>query len=402
MTEATPEGTKVPVTRWARLGPFLPTSPPQVLAYLRHRGYPLVKDRKTKKPTSSEEALLEIQRKLEPKDPILTQIIEIKHLTKAIGYLDDAMLGRDGKLHPLYSFIPKTGRLSSKNPNLMNLPQGRRGAVTQRAAAAIRSAIIPSRPGWVLAEFDWVGIEAMLVGYFAQDPDYMRICKLDIHSYITSFGVGEPADPAWDDTKLGAHLAYIKKKYEGERASFKKAGHANNYGQGIFNMARDLGCTLEKARWYKEIMAKAAPKVSKWREDTILRAHSEGQLVNPFGHVMAFFEALKVDADGKAVYGKEANEALAFPAQSTGAAMLREVLVTLGNHAWEGERFALLIPTHDSILIEVDPVYLREVILMIKAEMERPWAELGGLVIEAEVKVGATLGEMKGFRAQAS
>lgn len=392
MTTSTSD--QILVERWARLGEFNPNSPPQVLNYLRHRGYPIPRDRKTKKPSTAEQGLLDILRKQEEKDPVLQGVLEVKHLTKAIGYLDDAMLGRDGKLHPLYSFLPKTGRLSSKRPNIMNLPQGRMGEVTELAAAAIRGAIIP-RPGWLLAEFDWKGIEALLVAYFAEDPDYARICKIDIHSYVTSFGVGEPADPTWPDDKLAAHLASIAKRFKPERQAFKKAGHANNYGQGIFNMARDLSCTLEKAKWYKDIMAAAAPKVTKWREETILRAHTEGQLMNPFGYVMAFFEALKVGPDGKAVYGKEANEALAFPAQSTGAAMLREVLTHLGNNPWEGKLYCILVPTHDSILVEYDPEFQDIVLYTVRESMERPWPELGGLRVEVEVKIGPHLGAMK-------
>lgn len=385
----------VPVERFAELLEWLPTSPHHVKAYLNHKRYPIPKQRKTKKPTTNEEALAGLLYKY-PNDVVLAQTLHARHLTKAVGYLYDTFLGADGRLHPIYTFLPKTGRLSSKAPNLMNLPQGRKGGdIMKEVANAIRSAIVPD-PNYLIAEFDWKGIEALLVGYFADDPDYMRICRIDIHSYTASYGAGEPADPAWDDARLSAYLLGIKKKYNDTlRQEFKKAGHADNYGQGVWNMAKDMGCTVEKAQWYKDIIAKAAPKVAKWKHETRLRAHAEGQLSNPFGYSLAFFEVFRPEKadDGtiKWYLGKEAQECLAFLPQSTAASMLRDCLVQLGTHPDEGSKFQLLIPTHDSITLQIKKEHFDEIMLLVKTVMEQKWPQLGGLWVETEAKFGPSL-----------
>jgi len=391
----------VGVERWARIEPFLPTSPDQVKAYLKHQHYRIPVDRKTKRPTANEEALEELLRK-NPSDPVLPLILDARRYTKAIGYLGDNILGRDGRLHPRYSFLPKTGRLSSKKPNLMNQPQGRKGNLLKMVADAIRGSFLPT-PGYVLAEFDWRAVEALLTGYFAADPDYMRLAKLGVHAYNAAFGlyadgkIPEPASFAWPDDKLAAFLDNIKSNYKLEYSQFKKAGLSDQYGQGIFSLARDLRCDIKRAVWLKEMIRKAAPKVAAWKEATRLRAHTEGQLVNPFGYGLSFFEVFRPTTTGGWEQGKEANEALAFLPQSTCAAMLRWCLVELGTMAGEGTDFALLVPIHDAILVEIREGMVEHYMETIRAVMERPWPELGGLRVEIEAKVGATMGAMRSY-----
>src|SRR5262249_46473567 len=158
----------------------------------------------------------------------------------------DTYLGRDGRLHPIFGDKPKTGRLSSKSPNVMNLPQGRKGDVMAEAAEAIRNSFIPP-PGMLLAEFDWKNVEALLVGYFAGDPAYMRLAELGSHAFFTAHGVGEPPDMTKSTQELLDYFQYIKDKYPTEYALYKKANLSNNYGQGLRNMARDLGISNAEA-----------------------------------------------------------------------------------------------------------------------------------------------------------
>lgn len=388
--------------KWALIEEFNPNSSQQVLCYLRHQGYPIPRHRKTKHPTTDAEALSEIARKNQG-DLALPSILEAKRYTKAMGYLSDTFLGRDGRLHPRYVFL-KTGRLASQAPNIMNTPQGKKNnEVLQMVAKVIKSSILPT-PGYVLAEFDWRAIEPLLTSFFADDPDYYRIAKLGTHAFNASFGLADekkipyPADTTWDDQRLGAFLDNIKSTFPAEYADFKKAGLADTYGQGIFNMARDLRCSVEKAKWLKGIIRKAFPRVTKWKLDTQIRAHLDGHLVNPFGYSLAFFDVLKKGEDGKwRPTGKEANEVLAFLPQSTCAAMLRWCLVELAKHPWHGDRFWLLFSVHDAIYVEAREDSIPEVMALVRDIMERKWPELGGLSVEVEAKLGATMGVMKPY-----
>lgn len=390
----------VPTQRWALVEDFNPLSSKQTLAYLNARGYKIPKDRKSKKPTTSEEALDQIAHDLckgmFPEDRALTKIIEARKLSKAIGYLYDSFLGKDGRMHTQFTFLPDTGRLSSKNPNLQNVPAGKSNVeIEKKLAEAIRSTIIAS-PGMVLVELDWKAIEALLTGFFAGDPDYVRVSLMDPHSYLASFLVNKPADLGWDDDRLASYLKQIKKDHFFEREYLaKRANHSGNYGIGVKHLSEVLQSDVKTAKFVLEMMAKAFPLVHKWKEETRLRAHLEGLLQNPFGYQRSFFEVFKKKPNGDWTHGKEANEALAFLPQSTAAGMMREALLEISSLPGHDKYFWLLLTVHDSIVVECMEGMEERVIKEIKEVMERPWKELNGLKVEVDAKVGKNWSKMK-------
>lgn len=403
------------VERWARVLEFNPRSSQQILAYMKAMGYPIPKNRKTRKPTTDEEGLDWIQQKLEKagkvRDPVLDLIVQAKKYSKYEGYLYDNVLGKDGRMHPVATFVPETGRLSYRRPNFQNIPQGHHSKAEKALALAIRSTVIPT-PGCILIELDWKAIEALLVGFFAGDKDYIRICRLDPHSYLASHilahqgVIKEPADKGWPDEKLIPYLQWIKKDFEDARAIGKKNNHAGNYDQQAENRAKDVGCTVEEAAFYMRIMDEAAPLVRKWKDDTRWRAHLNGRLDNPFGYPAHFFDIFAVKdgqividhRTGKPRLGREAWEALAFLPQSTGAAMCREAVLEVAAHPEYGKRFWLLVPIHDSLFLEAEMDFKDEAIRIVKGIMERKWAELDGLHVDTDVKVGMNWASMKPYK----
>jgi DNA polymerase I-like protein with 3'-5' exonuclease and polymerase domains len=407
----------VPVQRWAKVLDFNPRSGDQIKDYIRHKKYPMPKNRKTKKDTTDEEGLEWIQAKLEKagmsRDPILDKIVLAKKYSKAEGYLYDKVLGRDGRMHPVATFVPKTGRLSYRRPNFQNIPQGHHSKVEKELALAIRSTIIPT-PGHVLVELDWKAIEALLVGFFAGDQDYIRIC-LDPHSYLASYilvdqgVIKEPADKGWPDDKLVPFLKWIKSEFPDARSIGKKNNHAGNYDQQAENRAKDVGCTVAEAERYMRLMDEAAPLVRKWKEATRWRAHTMGRLDNPFGYPAHFFDIFKFEEGqiqfdprtGKPKHGREAWEALAFLPQSTGAAMCREAILEVAAHEDYGKFFWLLVPIHDSLFLECLKGYEEQTISIVRGIMERKWPELDGLHVDTDVKVGYKWSEMNPWKGAA-
>ncbi len=377
------------VDRWALLEDFLPTSSQQVLAYLRLKGYEIPKERKTRKPTTNEEALEKLIAQ-HPEDAALPLFLKARKLKKARGYLDDTYLGRDGRMHPIYALLPDTGRIASKAPNFQNIPQGYYSDVERALALAIRSTIVPSK-GCVLVELDWAAIEALLVGYFAEDPDFMRVSRLGPHGYLASHVLGKPADLAWDDDKLAAYCKSIKKLDDGAYALAKKANYSHLYDQSAKNKAKDMGTTPQVAKHYTDILDGLFPKVVKWKMDTRLRAHGDGKLVNPFGYVRYFFEVFKRRYDGLWAIGKEGRECLAYLPHSTCAGMCREVILDLPDVDW----MWLLVPIHDALFLECLEDRVGECVGLLTELMTRKWPQLGGLSVAVEAKVGASWGDMR-------
>jgi DNA polymerase-1 len=385
------------IKRWARVEEFNPLSPLQVLDYLKLKKYQIPKDRKTRKPTTGKEAIAKLSVKY-PGDALLQQILTARHLNKAIGYLDDSRLGRDGKFHPTYTFAPDTGRLASINPNFQNQPKG---GVDEELATAIRETIVPS-PGMVLVELDWKAIEAVLTGYFAGDEGYARLSVADSHSFLAwhirfSAGKGDvPPDPA--DPDLERLLGGFKKQFPKERELAKKVNHATSYGMGAKHLADNLRITKAEAIHILEIKDKASPKVAEWKAVVRRKAHFDGFLENPFGYRRYFSEVFRKDKySGKWVLGEEANKCLAFLSQSTAAAMLRETLPKVQALPGHGTEWHMLVPIHDAILLEVPNGAddLQRVRDDVKQTMEVQWPQLGGLRIAVDVKTGRNWGEMK-------
>lgn len=392
---------KIEATGWAVRGDFNPLSPPQVMTYLKWKNYPIPRERASQRETTNDEGLNNILNH-NPKaenDKVLPSVLMLRRLRKGLGYLSDTYVGKDGNFHPLYTFVPKTGRLSAKAPNIMNQPKGRGSEIEKEIGKAIRETFIPFGDD-ELMEFDWKAIEALLVGFFADDPTYVRASKLDIHSALGAHILLEEKrlpwemfSWEWDDEKLKAYFARFKKTFPADRDRAKKKNHAGNYGQGLKNLAKDLGCTYNEAKLLQEVTDKAWPKVKEWRHKTRLRAHYEGKLSNPFGYPMTFFEVFTM-RDGEWKPGKEANECLAFLPQSTGAAMLRETLITLID-AEEEVGFKVLAPIHDSVLLSSQKKNRARVAAFVKGIMEKPWEELGRLVVEVEGKAGPHLAAME-------
>src|SRR5581483_6706698 len=99
---------------------------------------------------------------------------------------------------------PATGRLSSENPNMQNIPK-------EGPLAAKFKSLIHATPGHVLIKRDYSGIDAVLTGYFAHDPEYMRLALLGVHTFRCAQFKGEAPGLDLSDAELGKCLKQLKK-----------------------------------------------------------------------------------------------------------------------------------------------------------------------------------------------
>jgi DNA polymerase-1 len=380
--------------------PFNPSSYKDVLAYLYFKGYKVYKDRKTKKPTTKSEYLertqrLELVGRGREPDPLIDLIMEAREWGKAVGYLKDTALGADGMFHPIYTFRPETGRLSSVRPNIQNQPNH---GVKEEIAKAIRACVIPSK-GRILLEVDWQAMEAVLTGYFADDPDYIKISLVDSHTHLCQYilhdqgKIDKVVGPNEEGFKEWLH--HVKTAFPDERFEAKRVNLATGYGMQWKHLSEALRCSAKQAKKYLMLKDQMSPKVAKWKENTWREAHSKGYLETPFGYRNYYWNVLKPlkNKPGSFMPGKEANEALAFRPQSSGAAMLREIMLDLDKY--DGKLFWWLAPIHDAVLVEVEPKLAREAFDVISGSMAREWSQLGGLAIPVDAQQGERWSEME-------
>jgi hypothetical protein len=262
----------------------------------------------------------------------------------------------------------------------------------------------------VLVEFDYKGVEAVLCGHFAGDSDYVAITRKG-HGIFASHILGRPISHL--DPSADAVCAQIKREEPRVYAATKTVSHLSNYGGTPFKIWQDhkkLFKSEDETQalqdlYFREIFKRGIA----WQVDTLRVAHTRHWLQNAFKYRHYFWDVLarrkpkqrKESALLRALgdtweLASDAKRALAFLAQSTVPGVICEVLLRLGPAI-----DALRLQIHDALLFELlDDGSLDRRISFIKGEMERPVAELGGLVLPVEVKIGKNWGEMKEYEIQ--
>jgi len=378
------------VSRWCLLEPFLPTSTQQVQALLKHHGLPVGKNRKTKNDSADDEHLRKMikRRRGVKKHAQLTltlqMIRECKQLSKVLGtYVKGWRPGNDGRIHATPGFWGKMFRISWRRPNISATIQDK---VEDYIAQGFRKCVaVPA--GHVLLESDWKGIEAVLVGWFASDADYMRLARLGVHDYMGIHMAGGGVDLSLPDVELKRLFRDFKHEHPKLRDDAKHTVHGTNYGMGPRLMADMYEMPEREAKRLQGLYFDLFPKVRQWQLSVLERASRECKLTNPFTYSMPFFEVHRWDSKRQCwALGEDAKSAIAFLPRDTAAAMLKEVLLRLRHLADEG---VMLASTHDSITCEVEEHDLMRVALLLKTEMERGVPELGGLSIGVELKYGS-------------
>jgi DNA polymerase-1 len=203
-------------------------SPKQLSKVLfQELGLPVLKRTKTG-PSTNEDVLERLARK----HPLPAKIMEHRGLSKLKGTYLDALPKLvnpyTGKVHTSFSQVTAaTGRLSSSDPNLQNIP------IRTEAGARIRRAFIPSEPGWKLVCLDYSQIELRMLAHFCQDPALLNAFRdgIDIHSAVAAEVFGVPPEDVTPD----------------QRRVAKAVNFGVIYGQTAFGLSAALGISEEDA-----------------------------------------------------------------------------------------------------------------------------------------------------------
>lgn len=261
---------------------------------------------------------------------------------------------------------------------------------------------------YCIFEPDFSAIEAVLVGYFAVDKDYVRLAKLGVHDYFNSQvlysqkKIAEPADIRWSDDDLRVCFADLKKRFKAEREVAKRTVHLSGYGgtpHRMHQMAPEEFPSVAVAREMQSAFFAHFPLIRKWQNHTVALAAKQGYLRTPFGNVHYFWRLYdwkknKISGEWEKVWGDDAKRALAFLPQSTAAGILKEVILDLPPDILGAFR----IPIHDSLAFFAMPQErLHEWGSRVVGLMERPitclslepsWGMGDYLSIGVEAKAG--------------
>lgn len=395
----------VQVERWCQLTPFNPGSPGeagQVADFVKHFGHSIGTNRKTKRGTVDDEHLKKLAKKVaaskRPRDiefrELLQVIRECRQLAKVLGtYVNGWRPGRDGRIHATPGFWGAMFRISWRRPNISATIQDKiEGAI----ARGFRKCVA-AQPGRVLLEADYKGMEGVLVGWFADDADYMRLAKIGVHDYFCAhvlaakgrIPASEIPSLALPDAELKPIFFALRRRFPKDRDDAKHVIHGQNYGMGTRLMSDMFEMPESECKRLQAIYFDLFPKIRSWQRSVLDRASRECKLRNPFGYEMPFWEVFRWDSK-RAVWalGEDAKSAIAFLPRDTGAAMLKEVLLRLAERHSLATSGVMLASTHDSILAEVANADVDRIAHILHDEMTAPVPELSGLTIPVELKAG--------------
>ena len=332
-------------------------------------GLPPVKKTKTGYSTNAE-----VLEKLKNKHPIVPAIMDYRMLTKLKStYADGLMkeIREDGRIHTTFqNLITATGRLSSTEPNLQNIP------VRTDLGAEIRKMFIP-KPGCVLVDADYSQIELRVLAHIAGD-DAMRkaFCDhVDIHTATAAQVFGVPVEEV---TPL-------------QRRHAKAVNFGIVYGISEFSLAEDIGVSRYEARAYIDNYLNNYRGVKKYMHKVVADARETGYTETLYGR-RRYIPELK-SSNFNVRSGAE-RIALNTPIQGTAADLIKLAMIRVENALNEQYPDAkLLLQVHDELIVECPEGIAREVAALVSREMENV-ASLS-VPLTAEAKFGKSWYEAK-------
>ena len=327
----------------AKLGTVNPQSPLQVKKLLYDElGLPV--QRSYGSVSTDDDALDELLRRTN--HPVLQPLRELRELLKLKGTY---LAYEEERLHP--EFWPSgtgTGRLSSRNPNIQNIPS--RG----KWAKKIRSMFVPTSKDWEFVEGDYGQIERRIQAWASGDRVLGRAFAdgVDVHTQAASLIFGVP-------------MAKVTKE---QRDRAKTAVYLESYGGGYLKLARGLakfGHVVSPAEAKRILAGLSAgyPRLKEWREEQVRIAMATKRLRTAFGRYRWFF----ADAWG---------DAMNFVPQATAADVILSKMVALRPQLPGESR--LLVQVHDSLLVETPREEHGKVVECLRDTMQSPVGQMGG------------------------
>ncbi|MCA1826782.1 MAG: DNA polymerase I [Myxococcales bacterium] len=312
-------------------GEFLPGSTQQLADVLFKRlGLPVLRRGKTG-PSTDQDVLEE----LAEQHPLPAKILEHRQLTKLKNTYLDALpleLGKDGRLHTTFDqAVAATGRLSSVNPNLQNIP------IRTPLGAKIREAFIP-QPGWRLLSADYSQIELRVLAHITQDP-VLR----------ASFESGEDLHARTAGETFGVPAAEVTRQ---QRDIAKMINYGIAYGLSAFGLAHRLGLETSEAAAIIERYFARYRSVKQWLDDTIATARASGMVKTLFGR-----RRYLPDINSKNPTARNAAERTAVntPIQGTAADLVKRAMLNV-DQALRGKfKARMLLQVHDELVLEAPP-----------------------------------------------
>ena len=282
---------------------------------------------------------------------IARKVLDYRQLSKLKGTYVDALPAlihpRTGRLHTSFNQIgAATGRLSSSNPNLQNIP------IRSELGREIRAAFVPE-PGWKLIVADYSQIELRLLAHMSRDPVLLEAFRSgeDIHTRTAAEVFHTMPEMVTADMRRGA----------------KTVNFGIVYGQTPFGLATQLGIDRKEAEQYIRRYFETYAGVKVFIAETIERVRRDGYAITMFGRRRPIPDMNSRNPNARSFAERTA---VNTPLQGTAADLIKLAMIRI-DALLASERARMLLQVHDELLFEAPPEDAERIAEVVKGAMEQ-------------------------------
>ncbi len=308
---------------------------------------------------------VEVLQELQDSHPIISLLLRYRELEKLRSTYLDGMLpliDEDGKIHTIFKqTVTATGRLSSTEPNLQNIP------VRKEEGRQIRGMFIASK-GQTLVCADYSQIELRLMASFSQDE-----------GMISDFNSGKDIHAATASKIFNVPLPFVDKDL---RRQAKAVNFGIIYGITDFGLSQDLGIPVYKAKEFTTNYFKTYPRVHEYMEELVEKAQKCGYATTMMGRIRTIPE-LTMSNRNMQGFGKRV--AMNMPLQGSASDIIKLAMIKVANELEKGNYKAkLIMQVHDELIIDCPLDEVEKIKPLLKNAMES--------VVKLEVPLIAEVG----------
>ena len=296
-----------------------------------------------------------------PVVPLILRYREDKKLLSTYIEPLPELVGEDGRLHTTYSIDTAAGRLSSRNPNLQNIP------VRSDEGKKIRRAFV-AQPGYELLAVDYSQIELRIAAHFSGDPGMI---KAFVHGKDFHAATGE---------QMGV-----------DRRVAKAINFGLLFGQGAYGLSESLRIPIEDAQMFIDQYFLTFPKLAEWMKSVQQKAHETGYAETLLGRKRYLAELKGFNSSLRAFAERVA---INHPIQGTEAEIISLAMVEISKQIPETEA-RMLLQVHDELIFEVPAGFDPKLVTQIRSIMESAIKLDVPIITEAEH--GPNWAEMEGL-----
>lgn len=302
-------------------------------------------------------------------EPIVGRILEYRGLAKLKGTYVDAFPAlvnpRTGRIHTSFNqTVTSTGRLSSSEPNLQNIP------VRTELGRKIREAFVATDPSRVLVCADYSQIELRILAHYTGDPNLVGAFRRgeDIHRRTASEVFEVPIEAVTPD----------------QRARAKAINFGIIYGMGAQRLAHDTGIAVEEAQEFIARYFRRYPLIKKYTEDTVAGAERDGFVATLLGRRRPIPE---IYSDNPGTRSAAERAAINTPIQGSAADLIKVAMVRLDRRLSAAHPDAwMILQVHDELVFDVPAAQAEALAALARAEME------AAMQLEVPLKVDIAIG----------